>query len=132
MVRELEAGFRRDTIAALLAAHDGTVRPRLLPDVKDDTGKVHRALELSAVDLDPMALYIDPETNLIVKQTYVAGGVGRPLVEELFADYRPVDGVQIAFTARVRRGGQPILERQITDIKINPPLDPALFKRPIS
>ena len=77
-------------------------------------------------------LYVDPETSLIAKQTYVAGGPGQPLVEELFSDYRPIDGVQIAFTASVRRGGQPMLERRVTDITINAPLDPALFKRPAS
>jgi hypothetical protein len=63
---------------------------------------------------------------------YVVGGPGQPLVEELFSDYRPVDAVQIAFLAQVRRGGQLILERRITSIKINAPLDSALFKRPAS
>ena len=108
------------------------MRPRLLPDVKAEAGTVHHALELSAVDLDPIVLHIDPQTSLIVKQTYVAGGPGQPLVEELFSDYRQVDGVQIAFLARVRRGGQLILERRITGIKINAPLDSRLFKRPAS
>ena len=132
MIRELELGFRRDTVSALLAAQDGTIRSRLLPDVKDETGKLHHALELSAIDLDPIVLHIDPATSLIVKQMYVVGGPGQPLVEELFSDYRPVDAVQIAFLARVRRGGQLILERRITAIKINAPLDSALFKRPAS
>ena len=132
MIRELELGFRRDTVSALLAAHDGTVRSRLLPDVKDETGKLHHALELSAIDLDPIVLHIDPDTHLVARQTYVVGGPGQPLVEELFSDYRPVDSIQIAFLARVRRGGQFILERRITDIRINAPLDSALFKRPAS
>jgi zinc protease len=132
MIRELELGFRRDTVSVLLAAHDGTVRSRLLPDVKDETGKLHHALELSATDLDPIVLHIDPATSLIAKQMYVVGGPGQPLVEELFSDYRPVDAVQIAFLAQVRRGGQLILERRITSIKINAPLDAALFKRPAS
>src|SRR6188474_75400 len=51
MVRDLEAGFRRDTVAALLAARDGSVRARILPDVKDDGGRVHHALELAAPTL---------------------------------------------------------------------------------
>jgi hypothetical protein len=100
--------------------------------VKDETGKLHHALELSATDLDPIVLHIDPATSLIAKQMYVVGGPGQPLVEELFSDYRPVDAVQIAFLAQVRRGGQLILERRITSIKINAPLDSALFKRPAS
>ncbi len=77
-----------------------------------------------------MVLYIDPATHLIAKQTYVAGGPGNPLIEELFADYRPVDGVQIAFSATVRRGGHTVLERRVVELRINDGLDQALFKRP--
>jgi hypothetical protein len=60
----------------------------------------------------------------------VAGGAGQPLVEELFADHRVVDGVQVAFATTVRRGGQPIVERRLADFTINAPIAPALFKRP--
>ncbi len=129
-VRELDAGLRRDTVALLLAAEAGTVRARVLPDVKDDSGTVRHALELSGTGFEPIILYIDPATNLIAKQAYIAGGAERPLVEEQFSDYRAVDGVQVAFTAKVLRGGTPVLERHVTDISFNSPIDPALFKRP--
>jgi hypothetical protein len=127
---DLRLSLRRDTIAALLAAYDGTLRVRLLPDVKTEAGRFHRALELSSADLDPMVLYIDPETHRIVRQTYVAGGPGNPLIEEVFDEYRPVDGVQIAFSAMVRRGDLTVLDREIVDLRINDGLDQALFKRP--
>jgi hypothetical protein len=129
-LRDLKLGLRRDTIAALLAAYDGALRVRLLPDIKDSRGAIHRALEVSGADLDPMVLYIDPKTFLISRQTYVTGGPGNPLIEELFSDYRVVEGVQIAFTASVRRGEQTLLERKIADLRINDPLDPSLFRRP--
>ena len=74
----------------------------------------------------------DPETNLVDRETYVAGGPGQPLIEELFTDYRTVNGVKIAFTANVRQGGRSVLERRVTGIRINVPLDPALFQRPAS
>jgi zinc protease len=130
MIRDLEATFKRDTVAALLAAHDGSIHARLLPDVKDEAGLARRAIELSGPGLDPMVMYVDPETNLVARQTYVAGGPGQPLIEELFTDYRAVNGVQIAFTANVRQGGHTVLERRVTGIRINVPLDPALFQRP--
>jgi len=79
-----------------------------------------------------MVLYVDPETNLVARQAYVAAGPGRPLIEELFTDYRTVNGVQIAFTANVRQRGQSVVERRVTGIRINVPLDPALFQRPAS
>jgi zinc protease len=132
IIREFQAGLRRDTIAVLLASVDGRVRARALPDVKDDAGKVHHALELSGTDLDPMVMYVDPETSLIAKQTYVSGGMGQPLVEEIFSDYKVVDGVQVAFTAKLRVGGKQMFERRVAEFAINAPLSPALFTRPTS
>src|SRR5262245_9190156 len=114
-IPDLEATFKRDTVAALLAAHDGTVKARLLPIVKDDTGKLNLAVELSGAGLEPLVMYIDPETHLVARQTYIAAP-GRPLVEEIFGDYRLVDGVQIAFTANVRQGGQAVVERRVDEI----------------
>jgi len=133
MIRDLEDGLKRDTIAVLLAAHNGSLRPRVLPDVKDTTSaRLFHALELSGVGLEPMVLFVDQDTHLIAKQSYVAGGQGQPLVEEFFSDYKPVNGVQIAFTAKVRRGGQEVLDRRVTEIRINDSLEPTLFKRPTS
>jgi len=129
-VRDLQTSLRRDTIALLLAAADGSLSMRALQEIQNDTGVVQQGLELSGPGLDPVILYINPATGLISKQTYVAGGPGQPLIEEIFTDYRVVDGVQVAHTAVVRRAGQPMLERRVNVISINPPLDPALFTRP--
>ena len=54
----------------------------------------------------------------------------RPLIEEQFSDYRAVDGIQVAFAAKVLRGGEPVLERRVIEITFNKPIDPSLFKRP--
>jgi hypothetical protein len=130
MARQLDSSFSRDVIALILAAHDARVRSRLLPDVKADDGRTYHVLEFSSPSLEPTILYIDPITHLVAKQSYVAGGPGQPIVEELFSDYKTVDGVQVAFTAAVRQAGQPVLERHVSDIRINAPLDPSLFRRP--
>jgi zinc protease len=127
--RDARMSLRRDIVALLLAAKDGALTPRVLPDVKDPSGHVNHALELSARDLNPIVLYIDPDTGLVTKQTFVADLTGQPLVEEQFSDYRPVDGVQIAFRA-TRKIGTLSVERRVTDIRINAPIDPSLFKRP--
>jgi outer membrane lipoprotein-sorting protein len=138
MARQLDASFTRDIIALLIAARDGRVTTRLLPDVKAEDGRVYHVLEFSSPRLEPTILYIDPETSLVSKEAYVAGGPmpprggERPLVEEVFSDYRTVAGVKVAFSAEVRQGGQRVLERRVTDIRINEPFDPALFRRPVS
>ena len=131
-LREMEASLMRDTVAALLAASRGTLNPRLLPDVKDADGKVRRVLELSSPSLDPLVLFVDPVTHLIARQTYVVRAPGQPLIEEVFSDYRPVDGLNVAFVAEVRTGGRAIVERRLTDVKVNTPIDPKLFTRPSS
>jgi zinc protease len=131
-IRDLQSSLKRDTISLLLAAEAGTIRARLLPDVKDDAGKMHHALELSSNDLDPLVLYVDPQTGLIAKQTYVVGGAGQPVIEEIFSDYRRVDSIQIAYAAMVRVGGKPTLERHVNEIAINPSFNATLFKRPAS
>jgi len=130
MIRDLKGTFKRDTVTALLAAHDGTLRARLLPDVKDNRGMRRRSVELSGTDLEPVVLNVDAETYLVSSQSYVAGGQGAPLIEEEFSDYRTVDGVQIAFTASVSQYGRKVLERRVTSIRINAPLNPSLFQRP--
>jgi hypothetical protein len=50
--------------------------------------------------------------------------------DEVFSDYRPVNGVQVAFKAEVRRNGRTILDRVLTDVRINGSIDPKLFERP--
>jgi zinc protease len=129
--REAAASLRRDVVALLMAAKDGALTPRILPDVKDAEGRVSHALELSAHDLNPVILYVDPESGLIRKRIYTADAPGRPVIEEQFSDYRLVDGVQIAFRA-TQKVGPLSVERTVIDVKLNTPLDAALFKRPAS
>ena len=136
-VREMAAGLRRDVVSLLLAAKAGSVAVRLLPDVKDADGRVTHtleptALELQAIDLNPIVLYIDPESSMIRKRVYAADAPGRPVVDEAFFDYRDVDGIQFAFQALRQKVGPTSVERLVTDVKINAPIDPALFKRPTS
>jgi zinc protease len=131
LVREFRAALRRDPIALLLAAKDGKLTSRLLPELKDSDGTTALQLEISAPDLNPIVLNVDPETSLIRKQSYHADAPGRPLVEESFSDYRPIDGIQIAFRAS-RKSGPLVVERRVTDVKINTSVEPALFTRPAS
>jgi zinc protease len=130
MRSDLETGLRRDAIAALLAVERGELRARVLPDVRREQGPPLRAIEISGPRLEPMVFYIDPDTWRIVKQTYAAAGMGSPLVEEEFDDYRVVDGVSIAHKATVQVGGKPVVERRVLDVAVDRPLPPELFRRP--
>jgi hypothetical protein len=127
---EVASSLWRDQVALPLAAFRGGVRMRVLPDVRDESGKLSHALELSSADFTPLILYVDAATNLVYKQTYVLAAPGQPLVEELFSDFRVVDRVKVPFTAEVRRAGQRIMLRHISRIEFNVPIGAALFKRP--
>ena len=129
-LQAMAASLKRDTVTALLAANRGELRARLLPDVKDADGALRHALELSSPSFEPLMLYIDPRTSLISKQSYVVPGPDQPLIEELLSDYRPVDGVAVAFTAEVRAAGKLIVKRRLNQITFNAVLDPKLFTRP--
>src|SRR5580765_6270554 len=132
-LREMDASLKRDTIAALLAASRGALRTRLLSDTRDTNGESRRTLELSSPSVDPVVFWINPQTGVIARQTYVVGPPGQPLVEELLSDYRQVSGVSIPFASEIRSGGRSIVARRITDISIvSTPLDPQLFRRPSS
>ncbi len=130
MIADLQAGLKRDVLTMLLGAADRRIKFRLLSDSRDGSGRPLRAIEFTSADLDPTVVYVDAATNLIVKQTYVAGEPGSPLVEESFGDYKAVNGVQISHTATIRIRGAVVLDRRVTEITINRPLAASLFTRP--
>jgi zinc protease len=130
MREEMAASVRRDTIPMLIAAAEGRLTARALPDEMRD-GRTFRLLEISGAQLAPVTLYVDPQ-NLIARQSFSAAGPdGRPVqAEEAFSDYRPVNGVQVPFKAEVSRGGRVILSRLLKNVALNTTLDDMLFARP--
>ena len=127
---EFAASVRRDTIPVLIAAAEGKLAVRLLPD-EGAEGRVLKVLEISGPQLPAVRIFIDNQ-NLIARQSFsTAGPEGKPVqADEVFADYRRVDGVQVPFRADVRRAGQVILSRTLTQVSLNTPVDDALFARP--
>lgn len=130
MKEEFAASVRRDMIPLLIGAAEGRFSVRLLPDEGRD-GRVLRVVEVSGAGLAPVKLYID-ESFRIARQAFSVGGPdGRPTpAEEVFSDYRSVDGIQVPFRAEVLRNGRTILDRTLTEVTFNGEVDRALFVRP--
>ena len=130
MRQEFTASVRRDMFPLLIAAAEGTLATKLLPEEGRD-GKVLRVAEVSGEGVPPVRLYIDPSYQ-VVRQTFATTGPdGRPVqAEEVFSDYRPVEGIQVPFRAEVLRNGKPILERTLTQVQFNTELASTLFTRP--
>jgi zinc protease len=127
---EFGASVRRDTIPVLIASAEGKLALRLLPD-EGAEGRVLKVLEISGPQLPAVRLYIDSQ-NFIARQSFSTPGPdGKPIqADEVFSDYRSVTGVQVPFRADVRRGGQVILSRTLTNVALNAPVDDALFVKP--
>jgi zinc protease len=127
---DFAASVRRDTFPMLIAAAEGRLTVRRLPD--EGTGPdALRVLEIRGRDLEPVRLYINRD-QLIARQTYTAvGGDGQPApTEERYSDYRTVSGIKVPFQTQLMRTGSPVLTRTLTNVTFNGRIDPNLFARP--
>ena len=131
MRNDFAATVRRDTFPLLIAAGEGRLTVKPLPE-EGREGTALKAVEVSGNGLDPVRLYIDKDYR-IVRQTYTTPGPdGRPAqAEEQFSDYRKVDGIDVPYHAVVLRNGQKILERTLKSVTFNTPVDPTLFEQPL-
>jgi hypothetical protein len=131
MRNDFVATVRRDTYPMLIAAAEGRVTVRVLPEEGRD-GAVYKVLEVSGSGLAPVKLYIDRDFR-IARETYAgAGPDGQPTeVQEVFTDYRKVNGVEVPFKASVLQNGHVIIERIIKNVTFNSKIDEKIFEQPL-
>jgi predicted Zn-dependent peptidase/outer membrane lipoprotein-sorting protein len=131
MREEFRASVDRDLVALLRRAADGELIARPLPDEKDEKGRALRVVEIWGPQLEPVVLHVEAESGRIVSQSYTVqtlDGVAR--IVESFSDYRDVDGLQVAYSAELRRDGVRMLRRTVTEFQYNVPVAADLFRRP--
>jgi len=130
MLADFAASVRRDTFPMLIDAAEGRLSVRQLADEGTGAQALH-VLEIQGTNLKPLRLYID-SGNLIVKQTYSTPGPdGRPgTTEEVYSDYRSVDGIRVPFETQLTRAGSPVLKRTLTKVAFNTPIEPSMFDKP--
>jgi len=130
MRTDFAASVQRDVIPLLIAAAEGRLTAKLLPAEGSGASAV-QVVELSGPQLSPVQLHVDGQL-LIVRQVYSTPGPdGQPVkAEEVFSDYRNVEGIRVPFKASVLRDGKPILDRALSRVVINGPLDESIFVRP--
>ena len=131
MRADFAATARRDTYPMLIAAAEGRLTLRALPQ-EEKAGEALQVLEISGADFPPVRLYVD-ERYRIARQSYTASGPdGLPMkIEEVFSDYRTIDRVAVPFRASVLSNGRPILERTIKSVTFNTRIDETLFDQPL-
>ena len=129
-VDEMRGNVQRDAINLLVALADGKVTATRVPDVMFRE-KPHAAIDVRGGTMKPVTVILDPSSGLIVAQRYAQpAGQSASMAEEEFLDYRTVDGLQVAFEAVLRRGGQSLVRRVLRSFEYNVALDPALFTKP--
>jgi hypothetical protein len=79
-------------------------------------------------------LYFDKATGLLLRTECLVKDLdsgGREfVVETLYDDYRPVDGVQVAHRFTIRRDGRLYVQSQAVEVKVGEKLDDRLFDKP--
>jgi hypothetical protein len=128
VVKFMEAGVQRDTVALLLALAERRVPCRRIADVDVD-GTAMPALEADLKSAGRVTLVFHPTTGLLTSQRY-GGEAGEPATEEKFSDYRPMQGVLVAYRATVRREKNPPFQRIVRTFEINVPIEPTFFDKP--
>jgi len=130
MLSDFAASVRRDTFPMLIDAAEGRLSVRRLAD-EGSGAEALRVLELRGPNLEPIRLSIDRDL-LIAKQSYAAAGPdGRSgTTEEVFADYRAVNGIRVPFETTLSRAGSPTLRRTLTKVTFNDAIEPGLFEKP--
>ena len=129
--KDASASVNRDVVLLLLAALDRRLPVRRIPENETGRTPAHRALELETPDSGPVRLYFDSRMQ-VIRQSYGARGMeGEPMRgEEIFSDYRPVEGLMLAFEAQIMRAGRVIVKRTLKNVSVNDSLADALFIRP--
>jgi zinc protease len=124
---QIRGNIQRDILGLLLAATDGKLTATRAADVVTN-GRTLPAITFTGKDMLPITLVLDPDTDLVVAERYEPSP--GTLIEEQYSDYRAINGLHVAFSASVRRDGQPFVNRRVRSFEYNVPLDPALFIQP--
>jgi hypothetical protein len=132
MLADFAASAKRDVLQLLLGAATAKLKARFVKE-EGFEGRVLKVIALSSEESPEVRLHIDPQTASVVKVAYETrlpnDRTPRP-TEEVFSDYRTVDGVSLPFKGVVVRAGMVVLERQLTSVQVNPVISADLFVKP--
>jgi outer membrane lipoprotein-sorting protein len=94
-------------------------------------GKPAFKLKLVKADGREIYYYLDAESGIELKSSLqVKTGENETLVEIIYGDNRPVNGVMIPFAVENRLNGQPQMRMIFDEIEINPAMADSLFAMP--
>jgi zinc protease len=99
---------------------------------EDFNGTPAAVIEISGDKGSSVRLWIDEKSGDILKQSYQSAALtGAPSqVEQVFSDYRDVDGLRAPFKVTVLAGGEEFAQVEVGEIHYNTGLDKATLLKP--
>ena len=89
-----------------------------------------RILELHVEGSD-VRWFVDPASGRILRTAARTMGPAGPAEQAVdYSDWRSVDGVAFAFKRTIRRDGEDAGAIELTEVTLNPEIDPKLFEKP--
>jgi zinc protease len=89
-----------------------------------------RILDLSVEGAD-VRWFVDPASGRILRSSARTMGPAGPAEQAMdYSDWRSVDGVAFAYKRTIKRNGEDAGAIELTDVKVNPEVDPKLFEKP--
>jgi hypothetical protein len=75
--------------------------------------------------------YVDPTTGHILRASFQAHTPQGPSTDVVdLSDWKTVDGVTLPFHQEITSNGTPAMSITVTDLQLNPTVDPKLFEKP--
>ena len=95
-------------------------------------GKAADVIEISAHEGFSVKLWIDSSSGDILKTAYQGAAMsGAPAeVEEIFSDYREVDGIRIPFKTKILQNGKDFAELTVSEAAYNSGLEKEVLSQP--
>jgi outer membrane lipoprotein-sorting protein len=126
------AELNRNTLMILRNFNSGAYKVQAMEKAEVDGKPVNVVALTDNTSQKATTLYIDLQSGLLHKKAYNGILMGGPPadIEELFADYREVDGIKMAFKTTIFSGGQKRAEISLSEVKFNTGADDSLFAKP--
>ena len=124
------SGTARGSTARLRAVVNGT--PSAPGGPSEIAGKKLEGVSITdSGQSRQVTVYVDPASKLIVAKRFTASVMGPPAeTDEVYSDYRDVNGIQIPFKTVTSQEGKPRTEMTVSEAKINPGVEDSAFKKP--
>ncbi len=128
---EAEGSLFRDTLGLLRRFESAGLTVQALGPAELEGKKVEAVAVRDEARNHQVKLYIDPATYLPAGKSYTAALMGAPgEIDEIYSDWRETGGLKWPYRTVLNRSGRKFGETAVSEIKINPGLDPSAYQKP--